>query len=108
MEELKKLDENAHAWFHDKPPQTWSRSHFTEAPKCDVLLNNCCESFNSDILEARDKPIITMLKWVREFFMKRLQENRIELIGNGREARQPKTNPFKDRVLQVEEIGLLL
>ncbi|KAL0399904.1 UNVERIFIED_CONTAM: hypothetical protein Sradi_2333700 [Sesamum radiatum] len=76
MDEMKMLDASAYEWFIDKPPQAWSRSHFTVTPKCDMLLNNFCESFNSNILDARSKPIITMLEWIREFLMKRLQENR--------------------------------
>ncbi|KAK4392627.1 hypothetical protein Sango_2040500 [Sesamum angolense] len=73
---LASLDNVAFDWFHDKPPHEWSKSHFTEVPKCDILLNNVCESFNANILDARDKPILTMLEWVREYLMKRLQENR--------------------------------
>ncbi|KAL0404805.1 UNVERIFIED_CONTAM: hypothetical protein Sradi_2121300, partial [Sesamum radiatum] len=30
----------------------------SEHSKCDILVNNLCESFNNYILEARDKPII--------------------------------------------------
>ncbi|KAL0421250.1 UNVERIFIED_CONTAM: hypothetical protein Slati_3147900 [Sesamum latifolium] len=60
----------------DKPPTQWSRSHFKTDIKCDVLLNNCCETFNSNILEAREKPVVTMLEWIREYLMRRLQENR--------------------------------
>ncbi|KAL0398119.1 UNVERIFIED_CONTAM: hypothetical protein Sradi_2155200 [Sesamum radiatum] len=76
MEEMRLLDQGAFDWFNDKPPQEWSKSHFTEHPKCDMLLNNVCESFNANILNARDKPILTMLEWIREYLMKRLQENR--------------------------------
>lgn len=31
----------------------WSKSHFFAGAKCDVLLNNMCECFNSMILDAR-------------------------------------------------------
>ncbi|KAI3447350.1 hypothetical protein Pfo_004015 [Paulownia fortunei] len=51
-------------WFHDKPPTQWSKSYFNEGPKCDMLLNNVCETFNSNIL------------YIREYLMRRLQENR--------------------------------
>ncbi|KAL0401435.1 UNVERIFIED_CONTAM: hypothetical protein Slati_4173400 [Sesamum latifolium] len=76
MEEIKALDQAAFDWLHDKPAQEWSKSHFTELPKCDMLLNNCCESFNATILDARDKPVLTLLEWIREYLIKRLQENR--------------------------------
>ncbi|XP_073152374.1 uncharacterized protein [Henckelia pumila] len=76
MKELRELDENAYQWFNDKTPTQWSRSHFQEFPKCDMLLNNGCESFNSVILEAREKPLISMLEWILEYLMQRMQTNR--------------------------------
>ncbi|KAL0374098.1 UNVERIFIED_CONTAM: hypothetical protein Sradi_3325500 [Sesamum radiatum] len=76
MKELNELDEGAYAWFNDKPPKEWSRSHFSPHPRCDILLNNACECFNSNILEAREKPILTMLEWLMEYLMKRVQQNR--------------------------------
>ncbi|XP_014524234.1 uncharacterized protein LOC106780459 [Vigna radiata var. radiata] len=40
----------------------WSRSRFTNVAICDSLDNNICEAFNSVIVLARGKPIITMLE----------------------------------------------
>ncbi|KAK1427701.1 hypothetical protein QVD17_16394 [Tagetes erecta] len=40
--------------------------------KCDVLLNNWCEVFNKQLVDARDKPIITCLEFIREYLMKRI------------------------------------
>ncbi|KAK4407879.1 hypothetical protein Sango_0368900 [Sesamum angolense] len=76
MEELAKLDPKVVDWLSDKPPAHWSRSHFNCFPKCDMLLNNICETFNSNILEAREKPIMTILEWIREWIMIRLSELR--------------------------------
>lgn len=76
MQEIGLLDEKALEWFNDKPATQWSRSHFSTFPKCDMLLNNVCETFNCNILEAREKPILTMLEWIRQYLMTRLQENR--------------------------------
>ncbi|KAK4386084.1 hypothetical protein Sango_2479000 [Sesamum angolense] len=76
MEEMGHLDPKDVDWLSDKPPEHWSRSHFNCFPKCDMLLNNICETFNSCILEAREKPILTMLEWIREFIMTRLSDNR--------------------------------
>ncbi|XP_076951115.1 uncharacterized protein LOC143624300 [Bidens hawaiensis] len=40
--------------------------------KCDVLLNNMCEVFNRQLLEGRDKPIITCLEYIREYIMRKI------------------------------------
>ena len=50
-----KLDSRDPEWFIDKSPINWSRTVFTSFPKCDVLLNNLCELFNSILIHARDK-----------------------------------------------------
>ncbi|GJT44274.1 hypothetical protein Tco_0952989 [Tanacetum coccineum] len=41
-------------------------------PKCDILLNNICEVFNRQLLDARDAPIISALEYIREYLMKRI------------------------------------
>ncbi|GKD91169.1 hypothetical protein Tco_1366676, partial [Tanacetum coccineum] len=40
--------------------------------KSDLLLNNTCEVFNGKIVRGRDKPIITLLEYIREHCMKRI------------------------------------
>jgi hypothetical protein len=40
--------------------------------KCDVLLNILCEVFNKQLVEGRDKPVITCLGYIREYMMKRI------------------------------------
>lgn len=35
--------------------------------KSGMLLNNCCESFNGVLREARAKPILTMMEWIRRW-----------------------------------------
>ncbi|XP_062117237.1 uncharacterized protein LOC133831059 [Humulus lupulus] len=72
MEKLKGLNVDAYKWLDAKDPKTWTRSHFQPNPICDMLLNNMCESFNSAILEARDKPILTLLETIRRYIMVRL------------------------------------
>ncbi|KAL0368349.1 UNVERIFIED_CONTAM: hypothetical protein Scaly_1053800 [Sesamum calycinum] len=76
MKEIGVLDVKALEWLSDKPHSKWSISHFKGYSKCDILLNNLCESFNSSILEAREKPILTMLEWIREYVMVKMQQNR--------------------------------
>ena len=42
-------------------------------------MNNLSESFDSMILEASDKPIIAMLKWIRVRLMTRMYSKRTEI-----------------------------
>ncbi|KAK9047963.1 hypothetical protein SSX86_033075 [Deinandra increscens subsp. villosa] len=72
MDALKEINSEAHLWLSKIPPQHWSRSHFSGRAISDVLLNNMCEVLNSKLLDGRDKPIITMLEFVREYLMRRI------------------------------------
>ncbi|GKE02161.1 hypothetical protein Tco_1390144 [Tanacetum coccineum] len=40
--------------------------------KSDLLLNNIYEVFNGKIARGRDKPVITLLEYIREYCMKRI------------------------------------
>nr|GEV56188.1 hypothetical protein [Tanacetum cinerariifolium] len=40
--------------------------------KSDLLLNNIYEVFNGKIVRGRDKPVITLLEYIREYCMKRI------------------------------------
>ncbi|XP_076912270.1 uncharacterized protein LOC143570519 [Bidens hawaiensis] len=64
MEELKAFNKEAHQWL--------SKSHFTGRALSDVLLNNMCEVFNGNIVEGRDKPIISAIDYIREYLMRRI------------------------------------
>lgn len=80
MNELKKADANAHKWVEGVPAKVWSRHAFSGRAKTDTLLNNLCEGFNKTILEAREKPVISMVEDIRIYLMLRFQKNR-GLIG---------------------------
>lgn len=40
--------------------------------KCEVIDNNMCEIFNGVMLEAMNKPIITLLEDIRRYVMSRI------------------------------------
>ncbi|KAL0003893.1 hypothetical protein SO802_011454 [Lithocarpus litseifolius] len=65
MQELKDLDVKACEYLADINLAQWSNSNFSNRALCDCLANNLSESFNAMILEARDKPILAMLEWIR-------------------------------------------
>ncbi|XP_065623857.1 uncharacterized protein LOC136065100 [Quercus suber] len=69
MGKIKKLNIKAWEWLVGKEPRFWTRAAFRRYPRCDALTNNGCENFNSQILEFRDKPIITMLEEIRLHLM---------------------------------------
>ncbi|XP_073030769.1 uncharacterized protein [Primulina eburnea] len=75
MEDLKKINHDANIWLAKKPEQHWSKEYFSTIPKCDILLNNMCECFNNMILDAREKPIISMFETMRNLLMARFQTN---------------------------------
>ncbi|KAG8363692.1 hypothetical protein BUALT_Bualt19G0048800 [Buddleja alternifolia] len=72
MDSLKDFDEGAHKWISEVLPKYWSRSNFRTSPKCHILLNNICESFNAAILEARGKPLLSMVESIR--ILKRMEK----------------------------------
>ncbi|KAL5555167.1 hypothetical protein UlMin_037403 [Ulmus minor] len=73
MDRIKAIDVDAYEWLAKKRPHEWSRSHFRDHCKCDVLLNNWCESFNGAdmLLQAREKPILSCLVHIQKYLMKK-------------------------------------
>nr|KAJ0187703.1 hypothetical protein LSAT_V11C900486270 [Lactuca sativa] len=72
MVELRNYDIDTYQWLLKIPPHHWDRSHFSYKYTLtvisvnellgraisDMLLNNLCEVFNSELVKGRDKPII--------------------------------------------------
>jgi len=78
MEKMRQLEGGnaAYDWLRNKDTNKWARHIFSTRIRCDMLLNNLCECFNAWIIEARDKPILTMLEMIRCHIMRRLQAKR--------------------------------
>ncbi|XP_074276993.1 uncharacterized protein LOC141600649 [Silene latifolia] len=76
MEGMKFLSKEAHEYLRAIPAQHWSMHAFGTQAKSNMLLNNIYESFNVVIIEARDKPILTHMEWMRKYVMKRMYEKR--------------------------------
>ncbi|KAE8684549.1 hypothetical protein F3Y22_tig00111127pilonHSYRG00005 [Hibiscus syriacus] len=72
MDELKALSKPAFDWLNAKNPAQWSKSHFSPRSKSDMLLSNLSECFNKMILEARDKPILTLMGMIRTKIMENI------------------------------------
>ncbi|XP_050383286.1 uncharacterized protein LOC126800043 [Argentina anserina] len=71
---MNQLDPKAYEWLQhpDRNPKNWCRAHFKTILKCDMLLNNLCETFNAAILPARSKPVISCFEEIRVRMMKRI------------------------------------
>lgn len=78
MDDIKREDQAAYDWLISKGPQQWARCNFRTAPKCEIVLNNLCESFNGTraILMARQKPILSMLERIRLYLLQRFSKQR--------------------------------
>ena len=75
MIEIKAINLEAHKFLMDKKPKTWSRAFQKTESVCDVE-NGMSECFHSVIVEARTKPIISMLEDIRKLLMDRMEELR--------------------------------
>nr|KAJ0208421.1 hypothetical protein LSAT_V11C500238390 [Lactuca sativa] len=53
MDELSKINEEAHDWVSKTPTNTWAKSHFSGRAHTNCLLNNICEVFNCHTLKTR-------------------------------------------------------
>ena len=51
-------------WVEELPPNTFIKAFFSDFPKCEMLLNNHSEVFNSYILDAREMPMLSMLEHI--------------------------------------------
>ncbi|WMV16679.1 hypothetical protein MTR67_010064 [Solanum verrucosum] len=76
MDKLDKLGNKICGDLLHYEKKTWCKAYFKEHAKCDVVENNMCETFNSWILAARHKSIITMLEEIRHKIMDRNVEMR--------------------------------
>ncbi|XP_074296917.1 uncharacterized protein LOC141627579 [Silene latifolia] len=62
----------AHAYLTSIPSASWCRHAFTTNYTSGMLLNNCCESFNNVLRKCKDKPILSLMEWMKRYCMKRI------------------------------------
>nr|KAJ0187898.1 hypothetical protein LSAT_V11C900482980 [Lactuca sativa] len=72
MNEIKSLESRAYDYLIDRDLRCWSKAFFREGMDCDAVENGVSESFNSVVLDARRKPVITMLEDIRCWELQRL------------------------------------
>ncbi|XP_076884305.1 uncharacterized protein LOC143533377 [Bidens hawaiensis] len=104
MEEIKKTNLDMFLWLSKIPTARWSRSHFSGRAKSDMLLNNLCESFNKQLVGARDRPIITCLEYIRECLTMRIVTvKKMQATARGPYRKQQK-HGMKSKQKQVKSL----
>ncbi|XP_074282835.1 uncharacterized protein LOC141607383 [Silene latifolia] len=98
MKGIQFLNQAAYEYLAAIPPKHWSRHAFSTTSKSNMLLNNMCESFNAVLKPARDKPIISLMEWIRRYVMKRHYDKRM-----GGEGYKSKVMPFVNEYLKWVE-----
>jgi hypothetical protein len=76
MKEIKAISDEAFNYLCEIDPRHWTRSMFKGDSKCDTLVNNMSEAFNSVIVIPRSKPVVSMLEDIRVYVMQRWEKNR--------------------------------
>ncbi|KAE8701800.1 hypothetical protein F3Y22_tig00110505pilonHSYRG00203 [Hibiscus syriacus] len=76
IDELKALSKPVFDWLNAKDLAQWSKSNFSPRSKSYMLLNNLSECFNKMILEAHDKPILTLMEMIRTKIMENIAKKR--------------------------------
>ena len=79
MEHLKSLNEKAWKHLVGVEPAQWTRPHFCPRALTDFLVNKLSESFNSMIVKAKNKPILSMLEWIRVKLMSKMYIKKIDI-----------------------------
>ena len=71
MEDLKAINSNVYEHLMQREPHSWCRAFFADGRACEAVENGISESFNSVIMEARKKPLLTLMEEIRVYVMDR-------------------------------------
>ncbi|KAL4348962.1 hypothetical protein GQ457_17G000560 [Hibiscus cannabinus] len=80
-DKIGKLKPKAYADLMVRDPSHWSKAFFSTRSKCDAIDNNFSEAFNSAIIGARFKSIISMFEDIRHYVMHSLVEHKKKSIS---------------------------
>lgn len=79
MKEMRKVNEESFKYLWKIPPRYWSKSMFRYSTKCDVVMKNMSQTFNSVLVGSRQKPIVRMLEEIRGYLVDRWATNRSKI-----------------------------
>ncbi|KAI3720870.1 hypothetical protein L2E82_31868 [Cichorium intybus] len=71
MQKIKQISPAAYEHLMGKEPNSWCRAFFGSGLACEAVENGMAECFNAIIMEARKKPLLTMLEEIRLYMMER-------------------------------------
>nr|KAJ0218899.1 hypothetical protein LSAT_V11C300111730 [Lactuca sativa] len=71
MEKIQTIIPSAYEYLMSKEPKTWCKAYMSVGFACEAVENGILECFNSIIIEARKKPLITILEEIRIYIMDR-------------------------------------
>ncbi|CAI9296245.1 unnamed protein product [Lactuca saligna] len=71
MDEIRQISPGAYEHLMVREPNTWCMAFFSIGLACEAVENGIAECFNAVILDARKKPLLTMLEEIRLYMMDR-------------------------------------
>lgn len=71
MGKIKSISVAAYEHLMLRQPKTWCRAFFSSGLACEAVENGIAECFNAIMVDARKKPLLTMLEEIRLYIMER-------------------------------------
>jgi hypothetical protein len=71
MERIREISPGAYGHLMSNDPPSWCRAFFKHGLACEAVENGVAECFNAIIVDARKKPLLTMLEEIRLYIMDR-------------------------------------
>ncbi|XP_019225351.1 PREDICTED: uncharacterized protein LOC109206933 [Nicotiana attenuata] len=103
LRKLGELNKDAAESLLKYPPQSWCRAYLDTVCKNQSVDNNLTESFNSWILEARQKPIIKMLEDIRLKVMNMMTKHEAEASTWSNEY-SPKSLELYNEFMEIAQV----
>ncbi|XP_076916655.1 uncharacterized protein LOC143576451 [Bidens hawaiensis] len=108
MEEINEADATLYDWLNQISAKTWSKAHYSGRAKSDIQINNMCESFNKQLVGARDKLVITCLEYIREYMTRRIVNVR-KMVSMAAGPLTPNaTKTFEDIKSEASQLTVLM
>ncbi|CAI9263431.1 unnamed protein product [Lactuca saligna] len=71
MQKISDISPSAYEHLMARDPSSWCRAFYGGGLACEAVENGMAECFNAVIVDARKKPLLTMLEGIRLYMMER-------------------------------------